>query len=163
MIADTFKWQAHPDLIQAFQAAAIAGGSGNSSASVNKSLNAAIIGETLPRGRGVDERAARAAAEVRKKAAARGLLIRPHGVPVQALPPINQLLNIINSGATPEAVDDKEKDGPKDANGHSSNGSVDASKDQSLPQQEGQAPAGLGKGLASLDSKKQKSKPKAAA
>lgn len=163
LIADTFAWQAHPDLIQAFQAAAIAGGSGNSSASVNKSLNAAIIGETLPRGRGVDERAARAAAEVRKKAAARGLLIRPHGVPVQALPPINQILNIINSGATPEAVDDRETDGPKDANGHSSNGSVDASKDQSPPQQEGQAPVGLGKGLVSLDSKKQKSKSKAAA
>lgn len=164
MIAENFAWQAHPDLIHAFQAAAVAGGSGNSSASVNKSLNAAIIGETLPRGRGVDERAARAAAEVRKKAAARGLLIRPHGVPVQALPPITQLLNIINSGANPEAAaDNKETDEPKDANGHSSNGSADAVNDQSSAEQEGQAPAGLGKGLASLDSKKQRSKSKAAA
>lgn len=150
-------------MIQAFQAAAIAGGSGNSSASVNKSLNAAIIGETLPRGRGVDERAARAAAEVRKKAAARGLLIRPHGVPVQALPPITQLLNVINSGATPEAVNDGEMDGRKETDSQSSNGSGDASKGQSPPEQEGQAPVGLGKGLASLDSKKQKSKPKVAA
>ncbi|XP_048329363.2 clustered mitochondria protein isoform X1 [Ziziphus jujuba] len=155
--------KANPDLIQAFQAAAIAGGSGNSTTSVNKSLNAAVIGETLPRGRGFDERAARAAAEIRKKAAAKGLLIRPHGVPVQALPPITQLLNIINSGATQEAVDDGEANGPKESDGLSSNGSVDASKDQSQPEQEGQAPVGLGKGLASLDSKKQKSKAKVAA
>ena len=77
--------QAHPDLIQAFQAAATAGGSGSSGTSVNKSLNVAIIGDNPPRGRGVDERAARAAAEVRKKAAARGLLIHPHGVPIQAM------------------------------------------------------------------------------
>ncbi|KAA8520267.1 hypothetical protein F0562_014523 [Nyssa sinensis] len=102
--------KAHPDLINAFQAAAAAGGSGSSGSSVNKSLNAGIIGDALPRGRGVDERAARAAAEVRKKAAARGLLIRPHGVPVQALPPLTQLLNIINSGMTPDAVNNEESD-----------------------------------------------------
>ncbi|KAJ9174444.1 hypothetical protein P3X46_013085 [Hevea brasiliensis] len=155
--------KAHPDLIQAFQAAAAAGGSGSSSASVNKSLNAAIIGETLPRGRGVDERAARAAAEVRKKAAARGLLIRPHGVPVQALPPLTQLLNIINSGMTPDAVDNEEANSvKKEANGQPSDGAVDTKKDE-IPAPEDPAPVGLGKGLASLDTKKQKSKPKAAA
>ncbi|EEF49189.1 clustered mitochondria protein [Ricinus communis] len=155
--------KAHPDLIQAFQAAAATGGSGSSSASINKSLNAAIIGETLPRGRGVDERAARAAAEVRKKAAARGLLIRPHGVPVQALPPLTQLLNIINSGMTPDAVDNEEPNGAKkEANGQPTDGPADSNKDQ-IPAQEDPAPVGLGKGLTSLDNKKQKTKPKSVA
>ncbi|KAM1139461.1 hypothetical protein ACFX13_040353 [Malus domestica] len=155
--------KAHPDLMQAFQSAAIAGGSGSSNPSANKSLNAAIIGETLPRGRGVDERAARAAAEVRKKAAAKGLLIRPHGVPVQAVPPLPQLLDIINSGATPPvAVENKETDGVKEANGHPANGLTDVKQEQSTTEQEGQPPVGLGKGLATLDGKKQKSKTKAA-
>lgn len=159
--------KANPDIVQAFQAAA--GGSGNASASsVNKSLNAAIIGEALPRGRGVDERAARAAAEVRKKAAARGLLVRQNGVPVQILPPLTQLLNIINSGATAseaqpnsqanesksEASNDSTLNvasvGTKDANG-------------SVENHEDRGPVGLGTSLASLDSKKQKSKPKATA
>ncbi|OVA10333.1 Protein of unknown function DUF727 [Macleaya cordata] len=151
--------KAHPDLIQAFQAAA-AGGSGNSSAPTNKSLSAAIMGETLPRGRGVDERAARAAAEVRKKAAARGLLVRPHGVPVQALPPLTQLLNIINSGTTPET----EAEEPKK---ETTDGEVSTTNDQEVKEngssvgQEAQAPVGLGSGLA-LDPKKQKAKTKAA-
>ncbi|CAK7330745.1 unnamed protein product [Dovyalis caffra] len=154
---------ANPDLLHAFQAAAVAGGSGSgsSSGSINKSLNAAIIGETLPRGRGVDERAARAAAEVRKRAAARGLLIRPHGVPVQALPPLTQLLNVINSGATPDTVTNEEAGGVKEANGQSSNGPVDTQKDQ--PSGQLQAPVGLGKGLTSLEAKKQKAKAKVAA
>ncbi|KAL0006693.1 hypothetical protein SO802_008195 [Lithocarpus litseifolius] len=156
--------KAHPDLIQAFQAAATAGGSGSSGTSVNKSLNAAIIGDNPPRGRGVDERAARAAAEVRKKAAARGLLIRPHGVPVQAMPPLTQLLNIINSGMTPDAAEGGETDGvKKEANGHPSNGPVDSKNDELTSGQEDQAPVGLGTGLASLDAKKQKAKAKAAA
>ncbi|TKY49558.1 Clustered mitochondria protein [Spatholobus suberectus] len=155
--------KAHPDLIHAFQAAAVAGGSGSSGASANKSLNAAIMGEALPRGRGIDERAARAAAEVRKKAAARGLLVRPHGVPVQALPPLTQLLNIINSGVTPDAVDNGNADGTKkEANGIPSSDTSDAKKGQTMSVQE-QAPVGLGKGLSSLDAKKQKSKPKAGA
>ncbi|KAK7323253.1 hypothetical protein VNO77_26718 [Canavalia gladiata] len=154
--------KAHPDLIHAFQAAT-SGGSGSSGASANKSLNAAIMGEALPRGRGIDERAARAAAEVRKKAAARGLLVRPHGVPVQALPPLTQLMNIINSSATPDAVDNGNADGAKkEANGIPSSDPTDAKKGQSVPVQE-QAPVGLGKGLSSLDAKKQKSKPKAGA
>ena len=132
--------------------------------SVNKSLNAAVIGENLRRGRGVDERAARAAAEVRKKAAARGLLIRPHGVPVQALPPLTQLLNIINSGMTPDAAEGGGTDGVKtEANGHPSDGPVDSKDDQLTSGQEDQAPVGLGTGLASLDAKKQKAKAKVAA
>ncbi|KAJ7949124.1 Clustered mitochondria protein-like [Quillaja saponaria] len=150
--------KAHPDLIHAFQAAA--GGSGSSGASVNKSLNTAIMGENIPRGRGTDERAARAAAEVRKKAAARGLLIRPHGVPVQALPPLTQLLNIINSGMTPETVENGEVNRVNgEANGHPSSDLVDTQQDQSTPGQD-RVPVGLGKSLAPLDSKKQKSKPK---
>lgn len=153
--------KAHPDLIHAFQAAALAGGSGSSAGSANKSLNAAIMSEALPRGRGIDERAARAAAEVRKKAAARGLLVRPHGVPVQALPPLTQLLNIINS--PPDAVDNGNANGAKkEANGVPSSDPTDAKKGQTTPVQE-QAPVGLGKGLSSLDAKKQKSKPKAGA
>ncbi|XP_017424913.2 clustered mitochondria protein isoform X1 [Vigna angularis] len=155
--------KAHPDLIHAFQAAAVAGGSGSSSVCTNKSLNAAIMGEALPRGRGIDERAARAAAEVRKKAAARGLLVRPHGVPVQALPPLTQLLNIINSGATPDTVNNGNADGAKeDTNGIDPSDSTDVNKGQTVPVQE-QAPVGLGKGLSSLDAKKQKAKPKAGA
>ena len=156
--------QAHPDLMQAFQAAATAGGSGSLGTSVKKSLNAAIIGDNPPRGRGVDERAARAAAEVRKKAAARGLLIRPHGVPVQAMPPLTQLLNIINSGMTPDVAEGGETDGvKKEANGHPSNGPVDSKNDELTSGQEDHAPVGLGTGLASLDAKKQKAKAKAAA
>ncbi|KAL2972435.1 hypothetical protein AAZX31_15G253600 [Glycine max] len=163
--------KAHPDLMHAFQAAAIAGGSGSSGASANKSLNAAVMGEALSRGRGIDERAARAAAEVRKKAAARGLSVRPHGVPVQSLPPLTQLLNIINSGVTPDAVDNGNADGAKkEANDIPPSDSIDAKKGQTMPVQEQEhapvgshSPVGLGKGLSSLDAKKQKSKPKAGA
>uniref|UniRef100_A0A7N2LCR3 Uncharacterized protein n=1 Tax=Quercus lobata TaxID=97700 RepID=A0A7N2LCR3_QUELO len=112
---------AHPDLIQAFQVATTARGSGSLGTTVNKSLNAAIIGDNSPRGRGVDERAARAVAEVRKKAAAGGLLIRPQGIPVQAMPPLTQLLNIINSGMTTDAAEGGETDRlKKEANGHPS-------------------------------------------
>ncbi|KAJ6964710.1 clustered mitochondria protein-like [Populus alba x Populus x berolinensis] len=156
--------KANPDLLHAFQAAAAAGGSGSggSSSSINKSLNAAIVGEALPRGRGVDERAARAAAEARKKAAARGLLIRSHGVPVQALPPFTQLLNIVNSGATPDSINNEEASGvSNEANGQSSNDPVDKQKDQTSGKE--QAPIGLGKGLKSLDAKKEKAKAKVAA
>lgn len=155
------------DILKAFQAAA--GGSGNAGASsANKSLNAAIIGESLPRGRGVDERAARAAAEMRKKAAARGLLVRQNGVPVQALPPLTQLLNIINSGATAsEAQPNAQANEPEGEanNGSTLNGTSVGTKDAngSVENRDDQGPVGLGTSLASLDSKKQKSKPKATA
>ena len=156
--------QAHPNLIQAFQATATAGGSGSSDTFINKSLNVAIIGDNPPWGGGVDEKAARAAAEVRKKVVARGLLIRPHGVPVKAMPPLTQLLNIINLGMTLDAAEGRETDGvKKEANGHPSNGPVDSKNDELTSGQEDQAPVGLGTGLALLDAKKQKAKAKAAA
>ncbi|KAG2372212.1 Clustered mitochondria protein [Vigna angularis] len=114
-------------------------GSGSSSVSTNKSLNAAIMGEALPRGRGIDERAARATAEVRKKAAARGLQVQ---------------LQTLNNGNA---------DGAKeDTNGIDPSDSTDVNKGQTVPVQE-QAPVGLGKGLSSLDAKKQNAKPKAGA
>lgn len=120
-----------------------------------------MLGEALPRGRGVDERAARAAAEVRKKAAAKGLLLRPNAGSVQGLPPLSQILNVINPGITPDAVNRVETDGAnKEANGHSTNTPADAQGDKSKPEQQDQAPVGLGSGLASLNAKKHKSKPK---
>lgn len=94
--ADVFK--ARPDLLQAFQAAA-SGGVGRGS--LNKAAAAAALmgeRENLPRSRGMDERGARAAAEVRKRAAARGLNVRPQGVPVQALPPFSEFLSLISNG-----------------------------------------------------------------
>ena len=152
--------------MQALQAAAAAGGSKTAAPSMNKTLNAAMLGEAIPRGRGVDERAARAAAVVRKKAAAKGRLTRPNAAPVE---PVTQLLNIISSGMASESSskDGEEADknrkettksppppagGPKDLTGNISQG------DQ--PSQAA-APVGLGKGLASLDSKKSKTKTKA--
>lgn len=164
-----FLAQANPDLMHAFQAAANSGGTTSSSnTSVKKSLNAAIASEigAHPRGRGVDERAARAAAEVRKKAAARGLLIRPHGVPVQAVPPLTQLLNIINSGMTPDSSTNNEETevaNTKEEDGNLSNVQETAIEEKPKLDKADQAPVGLGKGLSSLDSKKQKMKQKAAA
>ncbi|KAI3676675.1 hypothetical protein L1987_86287 [Smallanthus sonchifolius] len=124
--------KAHPDLIQAFQAASGGAASGSGG-------NSTVGGENFPQGRGVDERSARAVAEARKKAAARGLLIRPHGVPVQALPPLTQLLNIINSGMTPETTTSEAQN-----------------PEEPTKAEQGQAPVGLGAGLGALDSKKQK-------
>ncbi|PHT60200.1 Clustered mitochondria protein [Capsicum baccatum] len=151
--------KAHPSLLHAFQAAAGGGGIGG----MNQSLSSAVLGDGLPRGRGVDERAARAAAEVRKKAAARGLLVRPSGVPASNLPPLTQLLNVINSGTKPDAANpngtNEEK---KEANSYSSNGPGDAQADQSKAREQDQTPVGLGTGLGALDAKKQKSKVKAA-
>ncbi|GLT84166.1 hypothetical protein SLE2022_024130 [Rubroshorea leprosula] len=155
--------KARPDLIHAFQAAAAAGVSGSSSSSVNKSLNATMLGESLPRGRGFDERAARAAAEVRKKAAAKGLLIRPHGVPSQTLPQLTQLLNIINSEMSPDTVNSKEAGEVKEVNGHPQDGTDNTKQEQSTTKQGDKAPVGLGTGLTSLDAKKQKTKQKAVA
>ncbi|CAN1827682.1 Clustered mitochondria protein [Linum perenne] len=148
--------KANPDLMQALQAATA---SGSGTPSVNKSLNAALAGDALPRGRGVDERAARAAAEVRKKAAARGLLVRPHGVPVQATPPMQQFMNLINAGRTPDAVEEVNGGGEKaQANGQSTEDHP--AKDEKKTQQ---APVGLGKGLSSLENKKGKTKSSVAA
>ena len=91
-------------------------------------------------------------------------MIHPHGVPVQAMPPHIQLLNIINSGMTLDAAKGGETNGvKKEANGHPSNGPVDSKNDELTSGQKDQAPDGLGTGLASLDAKKQKAKAKAAA
>lgn len=152
--------QAHPSLLHAFQAAAGGAGVGG----INQSLSSAVLGDGLPRGRGVDERAARAAAEVRKKAAARGLLVRPSGVPAATLPPLTQLLNVINSGAAPDAAKSNEtNEEKKEANGNSSDGpGGDAQADHSKTPGQDQTPVGLGTGLVGLDAKKQKSKGKSA-
>jgi protein TIF31 len=133
--------KAHPDLIHAFQNAAATGRT--------NALNSAVLGETQPRGRGFDERAARAAAEVRKKAAAKGLLVRPQGgVPVQAMPPLSQLQNMINT-----ATVSSEKGGENgEAKVQEKKESSENGKTENL------APAGLGAGLTSLDKKKQKAK-----
>ncbi|XP_020207812.1 clustered mitochondria protein isoform X2 [Cajanus cajan] len=139
--------KARPELIHSFQAAK---GSGTSGSSANKSINAALIGETLPRGRKIDERAARAAAGVRRKAAAKGLL-RPPGVQAQAVPSLTQLLHFINSGMTQDAVENGLAHPVKKEDND------DATDDQSMHLQE-QVPAGLGKGLTSLDAKKRKAK-----
>ncbi|URE31155.1 hypothetical protein MUK42_16295 [Musa troglodytarum] len=111
---------------------------------------------------GVDERAAQAVAEARKKAAARGILVRQNAAPVQPLPPLSQLLNIINSSSTPDApTSGQAQEEPRDAsNGWVSDGSVGAT-DASGSGHKDQAPVGLGTSLASLDSKKQKLKSKA--
>ena len=64
-------------------------------------------------------------------------MIRPHGVLVQAMPPLTQLLNIINSGMTPDLAEGGETDGvKKEANGHSSNGPVDSKNDELTSGQE---------------------------
>ncbi|CAL9148830.1 unnamed protein product [Musa hybrid cultivar] len=150
--------KANPELVQAFQTAAR---SWNASLTVNKSRSTSVVGEALPRGRRVDERAAQAVAEARKKAAARGILVRQNAAPVQPLPPLSQLLNIINSSSTPDAPNSGQAQEPKDAsNGWVSDGSVGAT-DASGSGHKDEAPVGLGTSLASLDSKKQKLKSKA--
>ncbi|KAL2326480.1 hypothetical protein Fmac_025538 [Flemingia macrophylla] len=126
-----------------------AGGSETSGLSVNKSLNAALIGETLPRGRGIDERAARAVAGVRRKAAAKGLLRPPVRVQAQAVSSLTQLLHFINSGMAPDAVKNGCAHPKKEDNDLPAN---DAKNDRE------QVPAGLGEGLTSLDAKKRKAK-----
>ncbi|CAH9122850.1 unnamed protein product [Cuscuta epithymum] len=140
--------KANPSLIQALQAA-----SGNGS--LNAAAAAAVLGEGLPRGgvRGrVDERAARAAAEVRKKAAARRLLLHPNAAAAVAGVSVPGS-NAVDNGNT---LTNKEVN-----NGHSINTTPHAEVEDNK-QKPDHIPAGLGTGLASLHSKKQKSKAKAA-
>ncbi|KAM0941489.1 putative clustered mitochondria protein [Dioscorea sansibarensis] len=147
--------RAHPEFVQAFQAASLGSGKANRS-SVNRSINSSMISEALPRGRGVDERAARAAAQIRKKAAARGHQMRPNAVPTQALPQVAHLLNVINSGAsTTQAQPNEHEKLPSTGSGSTSNGTVTTNEPVNIA-----PPVGLGTGLASLDSKKQKLKTK---
>uniref|UniRef100_A0ACD5Z3S7 Uncharacterized protein n=1 Tax=Avena sativa TaxID=4498 RepID=A0ACD5Z3S7_AVESA len=153
--------KAHPGLYQAMKAAAIQSGDG--SANVNKSLNAAVVGEGVPRGRGVDERAAKATAEVRKKAAARGVTLR-NGPPANSVAELNQILNLINSAASVSAASPAantqttESEGLQ-LNGPALNGAKEAKDTNRLSAKvDSQTPVGLG---ASLELKKQKSKQKA--
>ncbi|KAJ3694660.1 hypothetical protein LUZ60_000037 [Juncus effusus] len=145
----------HPDLLQAFQAM-----SSNQSSTTptapppTRSLNSAVVGEGLPRGRGIDERAARAAAEIRRKAAARGHLLRqktPAPAPAGenlASSNLTKLINMINAGEAQEKA--RAEAGSSRVNGNG----ADAKKEGS-----NKGPVGLG---TSLESKKQKSKAKAA-
>ncbi|KAK3023993.1 hypothetical protein RJ639_044150, partial [Escallonia herrerae] len=135
-----------PELKHALQAANVAGGSGSTSASANKSaVNAAIVGETLPQGRGISER-------VRKKAAARGLLAQRAAPVQQPLPPLSQLLDLMNS--IPDAANNDTGGVKKEVNGHPSNVQgdaqpLDAQEDGPKQGQQDQTPVGLGTGLAS--------------
>ncbi|XP_057521478.1 clustered mitochondria protein isoform X2 [Amaranthus tricolor] len=138
------------DLLKGLQAAA-AGGSRSSAASLNKSLNAAMIGEAVPRGRGVDERAARAVAAVRKKADAKRQLTRSHNAPAQT---VTQPMNARNSGTVSEPKAEKVVSVDRKEVSHN-----DLTKEDFPVEQQNQAPVGLITGLASLDSKKQKAKP----
>lgn len=131
--------QSRPDLIQAFQNAA--------AAERANALNTAVLGEAQPRGRGFDERAARAAAEVRKKAAAKGLPVRPQsGVPVP-----QQRSQLINPGTAASSKKSGE-------NGEAKKVEEKKASSESVKTTNVAAPAGLGAGLASLDKKKQKAK-----
>ncbi|KAG6557739.1 hypothetical protein Mapa_000505 [Marchantia paleacea] len=98
-VKEAEQLKARSDLVQAFQAAAGTGPGGRGAIS-KAAAAAALLGDALPRPRGMDERAARAAAEARKKAAARGLNIRPQSGMAggQGMPPLGDLLSLINSG-----------------------------------------------------------------
>lgn len=149
-------------MIHAFQAASAS----HDISSANKTLNASLVGEAFPRGRGVDERAARAAAEARKKAAARGLAIRPHGisVPVQALSQVPEIYNIINPGMSPNASKPEEADKTKKVNGHPSRGSGNVQDGEVSLEKRDETLAGLsGSGLPALGAERKKSKAKVAA
>ncbi|KAL6633659.1 hypothetical protein ACP70R_026330 [Stipagrostis hirtigluma subsp. patula] len=152
--------KANPALLQAMKAAAIQSGEG--SANVNRSLNAAVVGEGVPRLRGVDERAARATAEARKKAAARGLNVR-NGPNASSAAELAQILKLINSAASASATSatsDTASQG-QSTNGPAPNGTTTEAKDADTNGQSsksgGGAPVGLG---TSLEMKKQKSKQK---
>lgn len=137
--------QTHPDLVQAFQA---------------MSSNPAPATEGLPRGRGIDARAARAAAEIRRKAAARGQQLRqnpaaaPTGQNLSAS--LSQLLNIINSGEVPASGAGVKAE----SSGNGSVGNENGNGNETLRpvEEKTTAPVGLG---TSLEPKKQKSKSKA--
>ncbi|XP_078166356.1 tetratricopeptide repeat (TPR)-containing protein isoform X2 [Carex rostrata] len=137
----------HPDLVQAFQA---------------MSSNPAPATEGLPRGRGIDARAARAAAEIRRKAAARGQQLRqnpvaaPTGQNLSAS--LSQLLNIINSGEVPASGAGVKAESSGNGNVGNENGNGNGNETLHPVEEKTTAPVGLG---TSLEPKKQKSKSKA--
>eukprot|EP00250_Pteridium_aquilinum_P016315 c23046_g1_i1 orf=399-4781(+) len=181
--ADVLK--ARPDLLQAFQAAAAGGGGSRGALNKAAAAAAALMGEreSLPRSRGLDERGARAKADVRKRAAAKGVNIRPQSVPVQALP---ELLNLSNNAQRRKRAEDPSSSAPsgakeerpeKDEVKHDN--SVDVGEDKGgvesmagngsiniKPEKCTEAstpaltPLGLGAGLGALDTKKSKQKAK---
>ncbi|XP_047337970.1 clustered mitochondria protein-like isoform X2 [Impatiens glandulifera] len=114
--------KAHPNLMQVFQAAAIAGGNSNVQ-------NNPVTVVPLSRGRGIDERATRAAAEVRKKAANRGILNK--GVPVLKVANVNGMGLVLKPKGLGNSLENQSKK---------------------------EHPVGLGTGLTSLDAKKNKGK-----
>lgn len=156
--------QANPAFLQAMKAAAIQSGDG--SANVNRSLNAAVVGEGVPRLRGVDERAARATAEARKKAAARGLNVRSGPAANHASDELAQILKLINaaSGSSTSASAKTEESASE---GQATNGTVqngtttEVAADSNGPSASAKSavntPVGLG---TTLELKKQKSKQK---
>ncbi|GJM86644.1 hypothetical protein PR202_ga02521 [Eleusine coracana subsp. coracana] len=145
----------NPAFLQAMKAAVIQSGDG--SANVNRSLNSAVVGEGVPRVRGVDERAARATAEARKKAAARGVSVR--NGPSNNASELDHILNLINSAAAASSAQKTASEG-QGSNGSALNSTTAESKDADSDGQSakgsGIAPVGLG--ASSLESKKQKSK-----
>ncbi|XP_057872432.2 clustered mitochondria protein [Cryptomeria japonica] len=164
--------KARPELLQAFQAATGGPTAARSRTSLNKAATAVLMSDTLPRGRGMDERGARAAAEVRKKAVARGLNVRSQGVTTQSLPQLTDLLNIINSSvASKSPPSDSPSTSTQEVGNESTTNSENGIKtaevcveetreNVSEENLEDKTPLGLGTGLTSLDNKKQKSKPK---
>jgi protein TIF31 len=173
--------QARPDILQVFQAAASAGGGSRGSLKAAAAA-AALMGEreNLPRSRGMDERGARAKADARKRAAARGVNVR---MPNNLLPVNPDLLSIPTAGSGgkaradgslgssskvgKEAKETETSPAPKEqvktdventrSHAKPGNGSAIAeekSKDRSAQEQ---APLGLGVSLGSLESKKLKS------
>lgn len=141
-----YECQSHPDLLKAFQAAAVAGNSANAGPSVKKPFNAAMVGENIPRAKGLDERA-------RKKAAAKALLVRKTGGGTTQAP-------IPQDGAPSPHPNEANDGGKKDAKNQTSNGVVVSKGDEPKPAQQEQAPVGLGSGLGALDAKKLKTKSK---
>uniref|UniRef100_A0A0D9YXF5 Clu domain-containing protein n=1 Tax=Oryza glumipatula TaxID=40148 RepID=A0A0D9YXF5_9ORYZ len=158
--------KANPDLVRALKAAAKQPGEG--SANVNRSLNAAVVGEGVPRVRGVDERAARATAEVRKKAAARGLNVRSGQAP-DYMSNLSQILNYLGSAKAPTAsgstpataaatsatASTQNASEGQQSNGPPQNGTAGNTNGPSSKKSGGSTPVGLG---TSLELKKQKSK-----
>ena len=140
--------------------------SGDGSANVNRSLNAAVVGEGVPRLRGVDERAARATAEARKKAAARGLNVRNgpgSNSASEELAHIRKVINSVAAASSTSATANAQQSASEGqaTNGPGLNGNASEAKatDTNGPsvKSTGNTPVGLG---TTLELKKQKSKQK---
>jgi protein TIF31 len=135
--------------------------SGDGSTNVNRSLNAAVVGG-VPRVRGVDERAARATAVARKKAAARGLSVR--NGPTNNTSELDHIFNLISSAASAPATAAASSNAQKPAseggvsNGSASNDTTGESKDADMKgpsaKSTSNAPVGLGTSLESKNKSK---------